>query len=84
MRSRFCRRLRAVSGKTFVLQTSQLQNAIAHFGLLRRTARVLTLHENKKTTRLGGFFVLANNYNFDTRFNQKYVLLFLPKSTFQH
>ena len=35
-----CRRLRAVSGKIFVLPTSQFQNAIAHFGLFRRTLRV--------------------------------------------
>ena len=67
----FCRRLRAVSGKTFVLPTSQFQNAIAHFGLLRRTGGFSpTIHSKiKNTTVLVVFFILAERMQLNPNLN---------------
>ena len=63
-----CRRLRAVSGKTFVLPTSPTENPIAAFRRLRRTCGLCVggpsfdgphsfAYENKKDTLLGVFLL---------------------------
>ena len=48
VRSRFQRRLRAVTAENFVLPTSQTEKPIAAFRLLRRTLRVLALFERRQ------------------------------------
>ena len=53
--------------KTFVLETSQSQNAIAHFGLLRRTLRVLIPNQNikKQPLQMKELFFMVTRTGFE-------------------